>query len=130
MGFLNAHFIEDEIIHLKLETRRAYRRPEVGAGKEAQQLFGDRTDPFGRNDVIRKGIADNFAAVVGARRQRVVDRDHLALRIYPGSAVAVIPFLVGNSVLSDIAQLVGRILVVAEEEELVLFDRATEGTAG
>jgi len=97
---------------------------DVGRREEAQELFGNRADATGRNDVAGKLRAPGTVSIA---RRRVVDRNEVALAVFEIAEVAPKPFGVRNCVAIDEALLIGRVLIIAEIEKLVLPDWSADG---
>ncbi len=90
---------------------------DVGLRNEADQLAGDRADPLLRYLVVRKRNPIGPAEVAG---QRVVD----PLRDF--AEVAVAHPQRRHRRAHDVAEVVDRPLIVAEEEQLAAHDRSAE----
>ena len=88
-----------------------------GAGMLARIALRDRADPIGRDDVVRKRRP---ARAVGVAGQRIVDLRR------GGGEIAVAHRQRGHHAAKDVAGVVNRALVVAEEEQLVAEDRPAE----
>ena len=100
-----------------LEIVLAERSVDVRQRDEREQPLRDRADAAGRNQIVREDRAIG-AADVACRR--IVDM------LRHGAEVAVPHGRGRHDGLDDVAQIVDRPLVVAEEEEFVLHDRAAD----